>query len=51
LRVTLKDREYCIADLDDAIDKGMISVPELHDLIKEKWTKYCDKSSTNNTPK
>ncbi len=32
------DISYCIADLDDAIDKGILSIDELHNHIKETWS-------------
>ncbi|GAB55712.1 dGTPase [Glaciecola punicea ACAM 611] len=43
------DIAYCIADLDDALDKGLISVPELHGLIKHKWEKHCEAHFNDNS--
>lgn len=34
------DISYCIADLDDAIDKGILSIDELHKHIKQTWTDF-----------
>lgn len=31
------DISYCIADLADAVDKGILSVQQLHDLLLEQW--------------
>lgn len=31
------DISYCIADLDDALDKGILDVPQLHKAINDVW--------------
>lgn len=39
------DISYCIADLDDAIDKGILTVDQLHNEISKTWNKF--KEDTN----
>lgn len=34
------DISYCIADLDDALDKEILDVPQLHAAIKETWESF-----------
>lgn len=38
------DISYCIADLDDAIDKKILSVDELHKAIKSTWDNFGQES-------
>jgi len=39
------DISYCIADLDDATDKGILTVDQLHNEISKTWNKF--KEDTN----
>ena len=39
------DISYCIADLSDAVDKGILSVQQLHDLLQEQWYQLIGKRS------
>lgn len=41
------DISYCIADLDDALDKGVLDVEQLHVAIKEKWDGFLGKEFIN----
>ncbi|HBY85447.1 MAG TPA: dGTPase [Colwellia sp.] len=34
------DISYCIADVDDAIDKGILTVEQLHSEIKKTWNSF-----------
>jgi dGTPase len=34
------DISYCIADLDDALDKGILNVDQLHKAINDIWDSY-----------
>lgn len=34
------DISYCVADLDDALDKGILTVDSLHNAIKETWNGF-----------
>lgn len=34
------DISYCIADVDDAIDKGILTVEQLHSEIKKAWNNF-----------
>jgi len=34
------DISYCIADVDDAIDKGILTVEQLHNEIKKTWNNF-----------
>lgn len=34
------DISYCIADLDDALDKEILDVPQLHEAIKKTWDSF-----------
>ncbi len=31
------DISYCLADLADAVDKGILTIKELHDLLHDQW--------------
>ncbi len=37
------DISYCIADLDDALDKEILDVPQLHEAIKKTWNSFKGK--------
>ncbi len=34
------DISYCIADLDDAVDKGILTVDQLHNEISKTWNNF-----------
>ncbi|WP_419813646.1 dGTPase [Bacterioplanoides sp.] len=36
------DISYCIADLDDALDKGILTVESLHQCISDTWHDFAD---------
>lgn len=38
------DISYCIADLDDAVDKGILSIENLHQHIKSTWLEFHDEN-------
>lgn len=38
------DISYCIADLDDALDKEILDVPQLHEAIKNTWCAFKGKN-------
>lgn len=43
------DISYCIADLDDALDKGILNVEQLHDAIKAMWESYLGDEKIDNS--
>ncbi|MFT7612012.1 dGTPase [Pseudoalteromonas sp. MEBiC 03485] len=42
------DISYCIADLDDALDKGILNVDQLHKAINDIWDSYLDDEEVDN---
>jgi dGTPase len=42
------DISYCIADLDDAIDKGILTVDQLHSEITKTWNNFKEDPDVNN---
>ncbi len=42
------DISYCIADVDDAVDKGILSIDKLHSEIKRIWESFRDKKGVDN---
>lgn len=42
------DISYCIADLDDALDKGILNVDQLHKAINDIWDSYLDDEKVDN---
>lgn len=42
------DISYCIADVDDAIDKGILTVEQLHIEIKKTWNNFKDDPDIKN---
>lgn len=44
------DIAYCIADLEDAVDKGILSLRELQLQLKETWTELNDNKDNNYLP-
>ncbi|MCF2950375.1 dGTPase [Paraglaciecola aquimarina] len=42
------DISYCIADLDDALDKGILDVDQLHQAIVSIWESYLDDDEVDN---
>ncbi|WP_234418425.1 hypothetical protein [Dongshaea marina] len=36
------DIAYCIADLEDGVDKGILSLKELAQLLEEEWHQSCE---------
>ncbi|MDP7591199.1 MAG: dGTPase [Litorilituus sp.] len=43
------DISYCIADIDDAIDKGILSVDQLHHEIQKTWQKFKEDPNIKKT--
>ncbi|WED22814.1 dGTPase [Vibrio sp. JC009] len=43
------DISYCIADLDDAIDKGILTVEKLHSEIKRIWESFRGEEGIDDT--
>ena len=42
------DISYCIADVDDAIDKGILTVEQLHHEIKKTWSNFKENPKIKN---
>ena len=42
------DISYCIADVDDAIDKGILTVDQLHNEIKKTWNNFKEDPEIKN---
>ncbi|MCD9504872.1 dGTPase [Photobacterium phosphoreum] len=42
------DISYCIADLDDAVDKGILTIDQLHSEIKKIWKSFKEKEEISN---
>ena len=40
------DIAYCIADIEDAVDKGILSLGQLKMLLREEWQLQCTRSGT-----
>ena len=38
------DIAYCIADLEDAVDKGILDLRQLQDLLQEEWDSQCERA-------
>ena len=43
------DISYCIADVDDAVDKGILSINKIHLEIKRIWESFRSKNGLYNT--
>lgn len=43
------DISYCIADIDDAIDKGILSIDKLHSEIERIWNSFRGDENVDNT--
>ncbi len=37
------DIAYCIADLEDAVDKGILDLKQLKDLLQSEWDEQCSR--------
>lgn len=42
------DISYCIADIDDAIDKGILTIEQLHNEIKKTWNNFKQNPEVKN---
>ena len=42
------DISYCIADVDDAVDKGILSIDKVHSEIKRIWESFRDNEGVDN---
>jgi len=42
------DISYCIADVDDAVDKGILSIEKLHSEIERIWESFRNEDEINN---
>ncbi|WP_281647669.1 dGTPase [Parendozoicomonas sp. Alg238-R29] len=38
------DIAYCIADLEDAVDKGILNLKQLQQLLQEEWDNQCKRA-------
>lgn len=43
------DISYCIADVEDAVDKGILSIEKLHSEIKRIWESFRGQKGVNNS--